>query len=239
LPYDQSPKVLIFDVNETLLDIDFLEPLFGRLFDDERVLREWFAQLVLYSQCLTLAGLYASYSQIGASVLRMLGKIHNVSIGNSDVEELKSRTRDLPAHPEAAGALQRLCEANFRLVTLTNSAPDPLGNPLERTGLSRYFERMFSVHNLRQFKPAPSTYCSVAESLNVKPAVMCLVAAHTWDTLGALAVGCSAALVTRPGNAALPVDGMRQPDIVADNLALVADEIIRRWRPAAVSNHSR
>ena len=174
-----------FCVNETLLDIDSLEPLFSRLFDDSRILREWFAQLVLYSQALTLAELYATYSQIGAGALRMLGKIHDVAICDSDVEESKSRMCDLPSHSEVPGTLQRLREANFRLVTLTNSAPDPEGNPLERTGLNRYFERMFSVHSLRKFKPAPETYRRVADSLGVEAAAMCMIAAHTWDTLGA------------------------------------------------------
>jgi len=230
MSYDHAPKVLVFDVNETLLDIDSLEPLFSRLFADKHVLREWFAQLVLYSQAVTLAARYATYSQIGVGALRMLGEIHHVAVDNSAVEELESRMRDLPAHSEAPAALQRLREADFRLVTLTNSAPDPKGNPLERTGLDRYFERMFSVHNLQKFKPAPETYRSVADSLGVEPAAMCLIAAHTWDTLGAKAMGCAAALVTRPGNAALPVEGVPQPDIVAADLALVADHIIKRWR---------
>ena len=42
-----TPAVIVFDVNETLLDITTLAPLFARLFSDENMLREWFAQLVL------------------------------------------------------------------------------------------------------------------------------------------------------------------------------------------------
>ena len=230
MTHDQTPKVLVFDVNETLLDIDTLEPLFSRVFGDKRVLREWFAQLVLYSQAITLAGIYVTFSQIAAGALRMLGEIHNVATSDADIEELKSRMRNLPAHSEVPVALQYLREANFRLVTLTNSAPDRQANPLERTGLDRYFERLFSAHSFRKFKPAPETYQGVAEALGVEPTAMCMIAAHTWDTLGAQATGCTAALVTRPGNAALPVQGVHQPDIVAANLALVADEIIKRWR---------
>src|SRR5262252_9209136 len=86
MSYDQTPKVLVFDVNETLLDIDSLEPLFSRLFGNKHVLREWFAQLVLYSQAITLSRLYATYSQIAAGVMRMLAEIHNVAVGDSDVE---------------------------------------------------------------------------------------------------------------------------------------------------------
>ena len=58
---------------------------------------------------------------------------------------------------------------------------------------------------------------------------LCMVAAHSWDTLGAQAVGCSAALVTRTGNAALPLSGLLQPEIVEDDMGRVADAMIRLW----------
>jgi 2-haloacid dehalogenase len=47
---------LVFDVNETLLDLETLTPHFARIFGDGGVMREWFAQLILYSEALTLAG---------------------------------------------------------------------------------------------------------------------------------------------------------------------------------------
>ena len=44
---DDKPSVMVFDVNETLIDIEALDPLFERMFGDRRVLREWFGQLVM------------------------------------------------------------------------------------------------------------------------------------------------------------------------------------------------
>ena len=61
---DTSTPTIVFDVNETLLDITTLEPLFERVFGDPTVLREWFAQLILYSQTMTLSGLYLSLIHI-------------------------------------------------------------------------------------------------------------------------------------------------------------------------------
>jgi 2-haloacid dehalogenase len=55
--HDTKPSIVVFDVNETLIDIVALEPLFERVFGDGRVLREWFGQLVLYSMTTTLSGL--------------------------------------------------------------------------------------------------------------------------------------------------------------------------------------
>ena len=56
-----KPSVIVFDVNETLLDIETLEPLFVRLFGDGRTMRDWYAQLVLNSEALTLAGSYSLF----------------------------------------------------------------------------------------------------------------------------------------------------------------------------------
>lgn len=56
-----TPSVLVFDVNETLIDIESLAPLFADLFGDERVLREWFGQLIQYSMTITLAGKYVPF----------------------------------------------------------------------------------------------------------------------------------------------------------------------------------
>jgi 2-haloacid dehalogenase len=36
-----KPSVLIFDVNETLIDFESMHPLFKRTFGDKRVMREW------------------------------------------------------------------------------------------------------------------------------------------------------------------------------------------------------
>ena len=70
----------------------------------------------------------------------------------------------------------------------------------------------------------------VAEELDVPPAAICMIAAHVWDTIGAQSVGCSGALVARPGNAPLPVHGLPQPQAVAPDLPGVAAQMIRLWR---------
>ena len=224
-----QPSVIVFDVNETLLDIETLEPFFVRLFGDRRTLRDWYAQLVLYSEALTLAGSYSTFSDLGGAVLRMSGDIRGVPVRDHDVAELRSLTLAMPAHADVLDALRRLAEAGFRLVTLTNSAPDPQASPLERAGIAALLERQFSVDAVRRFKPAPETYRSVADGLGVPTSALCMVAAHSWDTLGAQAVGCSAALVRRSGNAPLPLPGLAQPDIVETDMSRVAEAIIRLW----------
>jgi 2-haloacid dehalogenase len=224
------PSICVFDVNETLLDIEFLAPLFQRVFGDRQALREWFAQLILYSEAITLSGPYVPFFSLGQGVLKMLGTIHRVSVQQSDVDELRTRMLTMPAHPDVLPGLKQLKEANFRLVTLTNSPPDPQTSPLKHAGIDGWFERSFSIDRVRRFKPAPQVYHMVAEELDVPPSAICMIAAHVWDTIGAQSIGCSAALIARPGNAPLPVPGLPLPQAVAPDLPGVATQLIKLWR---------
>ncbi|OBF56283.1 haloacid dehalogenase, type II [Mycobacterium sp. 852002-50816_SCH5313054-b] len=226
-----TPSVLVFDVNETLLDIGSLAPLFRERFGDERVLREWFAQLVMYSMTATLAESYVDFSTLARGVLRMLGDVHRVDVTDDDLRRLKTGLLTMPAHPDAAEGLAALRDNGFRLVTLTNSPPNPNGpTALQNSGLGGFFERQLSVDACRAFKPAPAVYRYVCETLGAAPAACMMVAAHVWDTLGAHNVGYSSALITRPGNPPLPVDGLPQPTLVVSDLRELAERLIEGRR---------
>lgn len=228
MAHKNFPSILVFDVNETLLDITALEPLFERLFADPKVLREWFAQLILYSQSMTLAGLYTPFGELAVGTLRMLATLHQVTLSKTDISELKERMSTMPAHPDVIPALSQLQDADFRLVTLTNSASSSSPTPLEKAGLSHFFERSFSIEDTGKFKPAPENYQRVAQELSVTTSELCLVACHLWDTLGAQVAGCRGAFLTRPGNAFLPAEGVPVPDLVAATMTELAAQIIQQ-----------
>ncbi len=227
----RKPSVLVFDVSETLIDIESINPLFERVFGDKRVMREWFGQLIMYSMTVTLSGLYEDFWTLGAGVFQMVGAIHNVAIKPQDVEALKNAMKTMPAHSDCDEGLTMLKYAGFRMVTLTSSPPTPGGkSPLENAGLDRFFERQFNVQKTRSYKPDPACYHMVARELDVAPADCCMVAAHVWDTIGGQSVDMAGALITRPGNAPLPVPGLPQPNAVGSDLPAHAREIIRVWR---------
>jgi 2-haloacid dehalogenase len=225
-------SIIVFDVNETLLDITTLEPLFDRVFGDPAILREWFSQLILYSQTMTLSGLYTPFGMLAVGALHMVAETNGKTVADSDIDELKERMNAMPVHPDVVSSLTRLRDAGFRLVTLTNSASSSSPTPLELAGISKFFERTFSVESVRKFKPAPETYRLVAEELGVETSDLCLVACHLWDTIGAQAAGCAGAFVTRPHNAVLPADEVPLPDLTASELTELADQIINRWQAA-------
>ena len=219
--------VIVFDVNETLLDLDTIRPTFDRIFDDPAAMRLWFANLITYSEALTLAGVYVPFTDIGAAVLRMLAAARGITVSDEDGAELTDRFASMPTHPEVPGALRRLREHGFRLFTLTDNTLEISGRQLRQAGVIDCFERRFSVdETVRRHKPAPEAYGSVSSELGVDPSGICLIACHVWDTIGALAAGWRAGLILREGNALLDVGP--QPDYVGDDLDAIADQLIAR-----------
>jgi 2-haloacid dehalogenase len=220
--------LIVFDVNETLLDLQHVTPILGRIFGDEGVTQLWFANLVLYSCALTLADHYVPFTDIGAAVMEMLAKSRGIEIAPADKKELTQAFSEMPPYAEVPGALDRLLASGFRLFTLTNNLSEAQAHQLTRGGIVDRFERRFSVESVRRHKPAPEVYAYVVKELAANPSQMLLVACHTWDTLGAVAAGWQAALIKRVGNNVLGVGP--QPQIVGNDLDDVADQLIARHK---------
>ena len=90
--------LIVFDVNETLLDLGTMEPTFQRIFDDNSAMRLWFANLILYSAALTVAGFYVPFTDIGSAVMKMLPYTRGIRVTDNDKKELTERVLD-QCHP--------------------------------------------------------------------------------------------------------------------------------------------
>ncbi|HEX3750791.1 MAG TPA: hypothetical protein VHW06_09525 [Streptosporangiaceae bacterium] len=126
--------VIVFDVNETLLDLDAVRPVFDRVFGDPAALRLWFAGLITYSEALTLAGVYVPFTDIGGAVLQMLAATRDLEVSDADAAELTDRFATMPPHPEVPAALspEPWCLCRFtRQVRAVHRVPgigaDPFG----------------------------------------------------------------------------------------------------------------
>lgn len=219
-------RIIVFDVNETLLDVGALGPHFARAFGDRLVLREWFSTVLLYSEVATLAGPYSDFGTIAGAALDMTAASRGVSLSPDDRNRILAGMRTLPAHPDVRDGLRRLKDAGFRTVTLTNSAPAAVAQQLSNAGIAELFERAFSVDAVRRFKPAAEPYRFVANELGVDTSALRMVAAHAWDVVGAMQAGCAAAFVARPGKVLYPL--APAPDIVGADLRAVAEHIVAR-----------
>jgi len=219
--------LIVFDVNETLLDLATMEPTFERIFCDKGAMRLWFVNLILYSSALTVAGCYVPLTDIGSAVMKMIADTRRIKINDADRKELVEKFSTMPPYPEVPAALQKLRRAGFRLFTLTDNLHEVQTRQLEHGDIADLFERRFSADEVKHHKPSRQAYAHVEKELGVKPSQLCLIACHKWDTLGAVAAGWEAALIKRVGNDILGVGP--QPRIVGSDLDDVANQLIARY----------
>jgi 2-haloacid dehalogenase len=217
------PKVLIFDVNETLLDLAPLKTSVGKaLGGREDLLPLWFSTMLHYSLVETLSGHYHSFGEIGTAALMMVARVQGIDITQEDAKAaIVTPLRALPPHPDVVSALNALRAQGYRIVSLTNSSAVGVETQFRHAGLTALFDKRYTVDTVKKFKPHPDTYRMVLTDLGLAPSEALMVAAHAWDVTGAAAVGLQTAFIARPGKTLYPL--VRAPDYEVEDLsALVA-----------------
>jgi 2-haloacid dehalogenase len=134
----------------------------------------------------------------------------------------------LASHADVVDGLERLHRAGLRWAALTNSTGKVVEAQLNHAELEGYFEQVLSADSVRRLKAAAEVYGMAAPRLGVETADIRLVAAHDWDTIGALNAGCAAAFVARPGKMLDPLT--EQPDVTGPDLGTVAERILEAER---------
>lgn len=222
-------SLLVFDVNETLLDLRPLNKGFAEVFGDASARQDWFDILLQLAFTATLAGAYRDFSALGSSALKILAGKRGVALDDLKMNELLEPIKTLPPHPEVAAALQSLCDAGFTLAALTQSQAATVETQMSNTGLTRFFKRLFSADEVKRYKPDPAPYRMVASELACNIGDMRVIAAHAWDVEGAMRAGCKAAFVARPGQVLDP--DVEAPDIVGADLSEVTLKILSSALP--------
>jgi 2-haloacid dehalogenase len=161
--------LIVFDVNETLLDLETMQPTFQRIFGDKAAMRLWFANLIMYSAALTVAGCYVPFTDIGSAVMKMLADTRGIKIDDKDKKELTERFSTMPPHPEVPAALRKLRQAGFRLFALTDNLLEVQTRQLEHGGIVDLFERRFSADGVKHHKPSPSSVAGLAVPARTSP----------------------------------------------------------------------
>jgi 2-haloacid dehalogenase len=217
-------KVIAFDVNETLLDLRDLDEPFEEVLGERSLRGQWFAQMLQLSFVGGLTGEYLDFTSAQRAAFLMIARRAGVPVSEEDAEVMVARMSTLSPHPEVFPSLSRLKDTPLRVVALTNSVKSVAEAQLESAGIRGLFDDVFSADTVQKLKPAPEPYHHVAVSCGVAIDEVRLVAAHAWDITGALAAGCRAGFVQRPGMVPSPV-GL-QPDIVGEDLDQVINQVL-------------
>lgn len=218
---DARPPVLLFDVNETLLDLAPLKERIGDLLQDAHAGPLWFATLLQHSLVLSAAGQFRPFPEVGAAVLQMMARNADLVVSPEDARECLSVMTQLPPHPDVAPGLQRLKDKGLRMAALTNSSKEGVKAQMAHAALTGFFEQQISVEAVGKYKPHPEVYAYAAQQMGVSPQDCMLVAAHGWDVAGAAWAGLRTAFIAREGQQKFPLAEAPEID-VADLAGLAA-----------------
>jgi len=179
------PQLLIFDVNETLLDMEPLQNAINDALGFTSAFDIWFSELLKFSLVESAIGEYHDFGEIALRTLTMTAQKYSVAIEKEDLQKILKITTMLKAFPEVKEMLYQLKNAGFVLVALTNGGQKTVEKQLKFAGIAAYFTSIYSVEQVRKFKPHPETYNFVLDRMQVEAKNAMLIAAHAWDILGA------------------------------------------------------
>ncbi|NRS90600.1 2-haloacid dehalogenase [Flavobacterium sp. 7E] len=224
----KNKPVLVFDVNETLLDMTPLKKAINTLLNEEQGFRIWFGMLLHYSTVSNNIDEYHDFTTIAATTLKMAATSMDKKVTNEAIKETLSIIKSLQTYPDVIKGLQLLKENDFRLITLTNSPDSALKAQLQNSNLTHYFEQALSIDTIAKYKPAKETYLWAAKKMEVKPQEMLMIAAHGWDIAGASHAGLNTAFIAREGQSIYTLS--KEPDYVANDILAIAQQLVAAYK---------
>jgi 2-haloacid dehalogenase len=215
---------ILFDINETVLNLNVLRPKFKSIFGDECYTDTWFSMLLHASTVSMITGVKTNFATLSKIMLEALAGKKGIELSSDQIDSVVGGFSSLPAHPDIKTALAALRSAGFRLVAFSNSSLNLINNQIHNAGLDSYFDELISVEEAGTFKPSPAAYEFVASKLGQPKAKLRLVATHDWDIHGAMSAGLQGAYIDRSGAPYHPL--YIKPDIDASTMDDIAAKII-------------
>lgn len=223
----EEARVLAFDLWDTLLDREStLVPALGDLldahgseYDPDILLRRYLAMHFRDSMIDSLIpGPHTPFKEISRRALAYRLEQLGLDVPDEAVRAVIRQWKELRPYPDVDDALARLGE-DYRLVGLSNGDPDML--EAVRPNFGTELDGVISVAEAGAYKPHRASYDLCCERFDVAPHEVVFVTAHTFDLVGAKAVGMRGAFLNRHEN---PYGGwIHRPDLVVEDTAALAE----------------
>lgn len=217
-------ETILFDINETVLNLSALKPKFNDVFSNETALPLWFSMLLHSSNVCIATKVKTNFFELSGIALDSLAVRFGVALTEEMKTELLTSFASLPPHSDIKPAINKLRTNGFRTVAFSNSSFTLISNQMKNAGLLNYFDDIISVEETGSFKPDPAVYQFAAKKIGESVSSLRLIATHDWDTHGALSSGLNAAYIDRTGIPYHPL--YRRPDICATTMGNIVDQII-------------
>ena len=226
----EETRVLAFDLWDTLLDREStLVPVLGDLLerhesdDDPRILlRRYLAMHFRDSMIDSLIpGPHTPFKEISRRALAYRLEQVGLDVPDEEVRAVIRAWKELEPYPDVDEALARL-GGEYELVGLSNGDPDMLAAVRPNFGVD--LDGVISVAEAGAYKPHRASYDLCCERFGAAPHEVLFVTAHTFDLVGAKAVGMRGAFLNRHDN---PFGGWpHRPDLVVDDTPALADALL-------------
>ncbi|GLQ07386.1 haloacid dehalogenase type II [Sneathiella chinensis] len=179
-------KACVFDAYGTLFDVNAAarqeQDRLGEAW--EQIADLWRMKQLQYTWLRSLQDNYADFWQVTGEALDFA----LASVGMTD-PRLKSRLMDLyltlSAYPEVADTLTKLNNAGMRCAILSNGSPDMLNAAVRNAGLTDLLDGIYSVQDVKVFKPHPKVYQLAVDRLHVDARQICFQSSNGWDAYSA------------------------------------------------------
>ena len=190
-------KAVVFDAYGTLFDVNSAaekcKDKIGTKW--EAFANFWRTTQLEYTWLRSLMERHKNFWEITEDSLDKSMKVFNINKNMKN--ELLSLYKILSPYPEVRGVLEDLKKKNFKLAILSNGTPDLLKELVENNRLENLFDDLFSIEEVKIYKPDPSVYELPVKKYKIKSGEITFLSANTWDVSGGGNFGYNSIWVNR------------------------------------------
>ena len=193
-------KAIIFDAYGTLFDVNSAaEKCKSKIGDKwENFANYWRKTQLEYTWLRSLMDRHKDFWQITEDSLDKSMKAFKIDIEMKN--ELLNLYKVLSPYPEVKETLEKLKEKKYKLAILSNGTPDLLNELVKSNDLQDLFNDIFSVEEVKIYKPSSKVYEMPIKKYNIKYEEVAFLSANTWDVSGGGNYGFTSVWVNRNNN---------------------------------------
>ncbi|BES69453.1 haloacid dehalogenase type II [Marinobacter nanhaiticus D15-8W] len=218
-----TKPVIVFDVIETIFSLDALSRSFDRLDLPAHTKDLFFAQLLRDAFATSATGAYVPFVEMAKGTLHVLLVNLGVSAPASKIEQILPVFGQLDAHSDVQDALALAKSRDLEVLFFTNGSQKNTESLIARNALENLVDHVVSIDTFSQWKPYREVYLGAIAAVGGKPERSAMIAAHAWDTQGAMNAGMGAGWVRRQDSVFHPA--MTPPDYSASDLTTLVDQV--------------
>ena len=192
-----NSKAIVFDAYGTLFDVNSAaeksKDKIGNKW--ENFANFWRTTQLEYTWLRSLMKKHKNFWQITEDSLDK--SMETFQIDKSLRNDLLSLYKELSPYPEVNNILVNLKKKSFKLAILSNGTPELLNHLVKSSDLENLFDDIFSVEEVKIYKPDPKVYDIPVNKYKVTKGEITFLSANTWDVSGAGNYGYNSIWVNR------------------------------------------